>query len=253
MQNVLITTIQRLIPLKHLKEVDYILISNIIVALGYLKVDIINDQKMKQLMNEYFIPSIQQMLLFDDNNTYTSITNNNNSIQRYELYSNISCNIINGFSRLEISYNELPISIQIMIIDILNKYSIYLNTPSQVATLLWSLARLHINYYDLNINIQDKLMNNIKKTILKMNGHEFTWLLWSLSRIKYTFITLPYSLQSLIINQCIQVVLVMNNEEFGLLLWSLNKLQIQINDLPNDVKNYLVQHINNIATIQPNK
>ena len=225
-----------------------VLVGNILLALGHLKVSWLDDE-IADLLNTHLLPHLLQSNgssgpIYDDGGDAADR-------DRGRYASQSATAAVNGVARMSsaLEWTDIPLMVRTFVLDMISRHVGSMTTPSELSTLLWSLAKLGMKKLLLPPETKQQLLLPLMELAGQMTGHELVWCIWSLGRMDLLYADLPAELQKELISSCMEsrAIESMSGEEFGLMLWSLAKVQVPIDDMPAAMKEALLYGIDNLT------
>jgi hypothetical protein len=223
-----------------------VLVGNILLALGHLRVSWLDDE-IADLLSTHLLPHLLQ----ESNGSSGHDDDDGDDRDRRRYASQSATAAVNGVARMSsaLEWTGIPLMVRTFVLDMIYRHVGSMTTPSELSTLLWSLAKLGMKKHLLSPDTKQKLLLPLMELAGRMTGHELVWCIWSLGRMDLLYADLPAELQKELISSCMEsrAIESMSGEEFGLMLWSLAKVQVPVDDMPAAMKEALLYGIDNLT------
>ena len=225
-----------------------VLVGNILLALGHLRVSWLDDE-IADLLSTHLLPHLLQ-----SNGSSGPMDDDGDDAadrDRRRYASQSATAAVNGVARMSsaLEWTDIPLMVRTFVLDMISRHVGSMTTPSELSTLLWSLAKLGMKKIVLPPETKQQLLSPLMELAGQMTGHELVWCIWSLGRMDLLYADLPAELQKKLISSCMEsrAIESMSLEEFGLMLWSLAKVQVPMDDMPAAMKEALLYGIDNLT------
>ena len=237
-----------------------VLVGNIVLALGHLRVSW-RDDEITDLLSTHLLPHLLRSNDLssdpmndededdDDDDADEDAADRDRRRRRYASQSAAAA--VNGVARMSSAteWADTPLLVRTFVLDMIHRH-VGSMTPSELSTLMWSLAKLGLKkHHLLSMDTMQQLLLPLTELASRMTGHELVWSIWSMGRLDLLYVDLSAELQKELISSCMEsrAIESMSGEEFGLMLWSLAKVQVPIDDMPAAMKEALLYGIDNLT------